>query len=239
MSTRAAAGTFEDSVRRADASVSWQLKVALVVFVAVLQLGNFYLGYKIYALMPSLKYLDFETAWDRLIPYLRWSWTIYYFGFAYVVFWGTAGIWNLTRRPLYRTIAVYSVLVLVGAVLHLVLPSRAPWERIADLTVAQQSFKANCRIEPLACFPSMHVAMSVLPALISCYRFRSRFQKWLSVVLALAVSTSVVTAREHWFLDAVGGVVLGILSFWVWRKYALRPERGTARTTLHLAQIHG
>lgn len=209
----------------ADGAPRWQLRVALMFFLIFLQLGNFYLGYKLYAMFPPSAYLDVETSWDHTIPYLKWSWAIYYFGFAYIVIWGGAGIWRLSRKALYRTVAVYSALVMVGAILHLLIPTEAPWPMVADLTAVQRSFKASYHIEPLACFPSMHVALAVLPAFISLYTFRSATNRLLSAILAVVVSASIVTAKEHWFLDALSGLVLGLIACWAWRVYACEPAK--------------
>jgi hypothetical protein len=208
-----------------DGSPRWQLKVALMLFLVFLQLGNFYLGYRLYAMYPPSGYLDLETSWDHAIPYLKWTWVIYYFGFAYIVFWGGAGLWRLSRKALHRSVAIYSALVMAGAILHLLIPTEAPWPMVEDLTAIQRSFKTSYHIEPLACFPSMHVALAVLPAFISLYIFRSRINRLLSIILAFAVSASILTAKEHWFLDALSGLVLGLIGCWAWRIYAYEPAR--------------
>jgi membrane-associated phospholipid phosphatase len=201
--------------------------MSLLIF---LQLGNFYLGYKLYAMFPPSDYLDLATSWDYAIPYLRWTWVIYYFGFAYIVLWGGAGVWRLSRRALNRSVAIYAALVLVGAILHLLIPTEAPWPMVGDLTAVQRNFKASYHIEPLACFPSMHVALAVLPAYISLHEFRNRINRVLSVILACAVSASILTAKEHWFLDALGGLVLGLIACWAWKVYAHEPARPHPRT---------
>jgi PAP2 superfamily len=201
---------------------TWYLRVALVLGVAALQLGTFFWTYKLYAIIPYSTYINVEIAWDRSIPYLEWSWVVYYFGFAYIVFWGAAGIWRMSMRVLLRTIGVYCAMVLIGTVLRLAIPTETPWQFVRDLSAVQHNFKITWNIEPLACFPSMHVAMAILPAFISLYEFKSAFNRVISVILALSVSASVVTAKEHWLLDACGGLALGLVAGWVWRIYALK-----------------
>lgn len=213
---------YELAVNNREKRPDWYLRVGLVLFVAALQLSTFFWTYKLYAVIPYSTYIDLETAWDAHVPYLEWSWVVYYFGFAYIVFWGAAGIWMMSKRVLRRTITVYSALVLTGAVLHLIIPTEAPWPLVRDLSAAQHSFKTTWNIEPLACFPSMHVALAILPAYISLYTFRSAFSRVVSVILALLVSASVVTAKEHWLLDVWSGLALGLAAGWVWRIYAFR-----------------
>jgi hypothetical protein len=207
--------------RLSDRGERWPLKVALVLFVTILQLSTFFATYRMYHLIPYTNYLDVSTPWDNAIPYLRWSWSVYYFGFAYIIGLGAYGIWRFSRSALYRTIAVYSGLVIGGAILHLVIPTQAPWRLLEHITSAQHGFKETYGIEPLACFPSMHVAMAVLPCLISLFVIKSRAGRVLSVLLATAVSISVVTAKEHWLLDAFSGALLGLMAFWVWRRLVL------------------
>jgi len=208
----------------------WPMKVALVLFVTGLQLSTFFATYRIYHIIPYTNYLEVSTSWDYDIPYLRWSWTVYYFGFVYIIGWGAFGIWRFSRSALYRTISVYTGLVMCGAILHLLIPTQAPWPLIEHITAAQHSFKDSYAIEPLACFPSMHVALAAFPCLISLLVIKSRAGRVLSVLLATAVSISVVTAKEHWLLDAVSGALLGLLAFWVWKR-TVSNVLSTARQT--------
>lgn len=214
-----------------DEKMSWLMKIILILLVAFLQIGFFYLAFKLYATIPYNEYIKVETPLDYRIPYLPWSWIIYYFGFAYAVFWGSAGIWPLPRRVILRTIVVYSGLVTTGAALHVAIPTRAPWPLIHNLTAVQTNFKSAFNVEPLSCFPSMHVAMAVLPAFISLYVFKSRVHRLISLALALMVCASVVTTKEHWLLDALTGLLLGLLAFCLWKKYALQVDAFPAKST--------
>jgi len=205
--------------------IPWYARIALVVGVGLTQLAVFYVTYYLYKVIPYPGYLELETWFDTAIPYIEWSWAIYYFGFVYITVWGAAGIWYMSTWALRRTILVYVGLVLSGGLLHLLLPSDSPWPLIKDLSSAQNSFKNACAIEPLAGFPSMHAAMSVLPAFIGFYLFRSRFHRILSAVLATLVCISIVTAKEHWAIDIPAGMVLGGIAGWVWWRYVWLPGK--------------
>jgi membrane-associated phospholipid phosphatase len=122
-----------------------------------------------------------------------------------------------------RTILIYVGLVLTGGILHLLIPSDSPWPLVEELSAVQHRFKDACGIEPLAGFPSMHAAMTVLPAFISLYVFRSVPNRVLSVILALLVCISIVTAKEHWAIDVPAGILLGFIAGWVWHRYVWRP----------------
>lgn len=197
------------------------LRIGLVLVIGALQLSTFYLTYMLYGVIPYSTYIDVSTVWDRMIPYVSWSWTIYYWGFFYITLWGAAGIWRLSKQAFYRSIVVYCALVLVGSVLHLLIPTRAPWPEVAELAGAQRAFKTGTNIQPLACLPSMHVAMAVLPAWISLYTFQSGWWRSFSVMNSALVTVSIVTAKEHWFLDLVTGLALGIVAGVIWNNHVL------------------
>ena len=99
----------------------WGLRIGLLLFIAGLQFGQFYLKFELYEIIPYNGYVNVEMSFDDYIPYLEWSWVIYYFGFAYIAIWGAAGIWRFSKRELYRTVTVYSLLIFMGLVLHLYL----------------------------------------------------------------------------------------------------------------------
>ncbi len=205
----------------AAAPISASAKIGLMLLITILQLFTFFLTYRLYAAFEITEYVQVRTTIDVLIPYIKWSWTIYYFGFAYIMFWSVAAIWHAQKTVILRTIAVYSALILVGAILRMLIPTDSPWPLVSDLTTAQRGFKAACNVEPLAGFPSMHVALSVLTAFLNCRLFKGVGGRIVSVLLALLVSASVLTAKEHWFLDVVSGALLGMLAGWLW----LRMER--------------
>ena len=200
--------------------VRWYVVIGLVFLICTLQTGIFYATYRLYHIIQYPYYLDLETWADHAIPYMSWTYVIYYFGFFYIAAWGAAGIWNMPRWMVRRTITVYVGLVLSGGILHLLIPSDSPWPLITDLSAAQVAFKAAVNVEPLAGFPSMHVAMATLPAFISILTFRSRILQSVSVFLASLVCISIVTAKEHWAIDIPGGLALGLVAGWIWLRYA-------------------
>ncbi len=209
----------------AEIQVAWYARIGLVLMVGGLQLAVFYLTYFLYHVIPYPFYLDLETWLDNTIPYIRWTWILYYFGFVYITCWGAAGIWFMPRRVLERTMRIYVALVLTGGVLHLLIPSDSPWPLINDLSGIQAGFKSTWGIEPLAGFPSMHAAMVALPAFISLHVFRSVFTRAVSAILAAAVCISIITAKEHWAIDIPAGIFLGLGASWLWRRLVWIPWR--------------
>lgn len=194
------------------------LKIISLLSLVVWQLILFYLTYYLYHLFGYSNYLNLESWVDHAIPYISWSFVIYYFGFIYIALWGIAGIWNMSRRRLKLTIAGYATIITMGALIRLVFPSDAPWQFIPDLHQAQYLFKNKFNIEPLGGFPSMHAAISTMTAFINFHTFQKYRYKYISILLALLVCCSIVTAKEHWAIDVPAGIVIGLTVGLIWLK---------------------
>lgn len=71
--------------------------------------------------------------------------------------------------------------------------------------------------EPFNCFPSLHVAYPTLAAVFA-WRYFSRFRRWF-FLMALLTAVSVVLIKQHYILDAVGGVATALLiGVWITSK---------------------
>ena len=203
---------------REDTPVVWYVRVLLIISICAMQAIVFYGTYRLYDIISYTSFLELETWLDHIVPYIGWSWIVYYFGFVYIAVWGGAGIWRMSRLELWATTRIYIGLVLIGGILHLIIPSDSPWPDVASLSEAQRAFKSSLDVEPLAGFPSMHAALATLPAYISIYTLKSRLQQYLSVLLAALVCISVVTAKEHWAIDVPAGIVMGLVAGWLWKR---------------------
>ena len=64
---------------------------------------------------------------------------------------------------------------------------------------------------PVNCFPSLHVAY---PSLATCLIWKQH-PRWrlLFLFLALLTAVSVVLIKQHYILDAVGGIIISVLVF--------------------------
>ena len=69
---------------------------------------------------------------------------------------------------------------------------------------------------PYNTFPSLHIAMATLGAYVS-YRCAPRIGPLVGG-LAAGVCISVVTIRQHWTIDVLGGWVLALLGAWIWER---------------------
>jgi len=165
---------------------------------------------------PVSSYYDLSTTLDAWIPYIPWTWTVYYFGDLYILLWGSYVVWKMPPRGFPRSVIVYSGMIIAGALIQLALPARSPWP--LDATFVQQWFHRQITYDPYVCLPSMHVALAVLPASMAFDVFSSRAVKITSAVLAALVSVSTVTLKEHYIVDVGAGVILALFFYALWKK---------------------
>lgn len=194
-------------------------KTSLLAGLVIFHFGSYFLVNQVYEIIPNLDFLNLEIHLDKSIPYWSWTWPVYYFGFIYSTLWAVYVAWKLSDKSFLYCCYVYLGMLLVGALIHLLIPSRAPWPE--PLGLVQNAFKESLSIKPYACFPSMHVATAVFPAYISLYVLKSKVLKTASVLLAVLISISTVTAKEHYILDVWSGAVLALAAGYVWQKIAV------------------
>jgi membrane-associated phospholipid phosphatase len=169
-------------------------------------------------LRPTGHLWDLSIAIDHRIPYLGWTCIFYYIGVPYMSFWAFYVMWNLPDNVFRSALPAYLGMIAVGAATQLLFPARSPWP--ATPVPFQSFMHARVSYDPYVCLPSMHVALSVLPAGLSLLAFRSRWIRAISLGLAVLITASTLTLKEHYFLDTIGGLVLGLATFAISYRYS-------------------
>jgi membrane-associated phospholipid phosphatase len=168
--------------------------------------------------LPSSVFYNFQTAIDGWIPYLSWTWFFYYIGDLYIFFFAAYVVWKLPEKKFLRAVYAYIGMIIIAALIQIALPAESSWPRNLDnLASVQRWFHESIAIYPYACLPSMHVALSVLPACLSLSVLRSYWLKSFSVFLAALITISTVTLKEHYFLDSATGLIFALLFYAYWR----------------------
>jgi membrane-associated phospholipid phosphatase len=106
-------------------------------------------------------------------------------------------------------------MILTGALLEIAVPAQSPYP--ADMNSIQQFIHEKSYSGPYACFPSMHVMLTVLPALILFSVIRSRWIRFLSTLTAVLIVASTLTLKEHFFIDTLAGVIFAFIFYGFWR----------------------
>ncbi|MAG02464.1 hypothetical protein CMI42_03945, partial [Candidatus Pacearchaeota archaeon] len=64
-------------------------------------------------------------------------------------------------------------------------------------------------------FPSWHTARIVYLAIIISYLFSNNYLTILLIIIAGLVAYSRIYLKRHDYWDVLGGIVLGIIAFWL------------------------
>ena len=162
-------------------------------------------------LRPASQFWNLSISADNNIPYIGWTWIFYYIGVPYMSFWAFAVMWNLPDIHFRSSLRAYWGMIPIGAALQLLVPARSPWP---VRPVPFQAFMhTRISYDPYVCFPSMHVALSILPACLSLHAFRSPWIRFISIMLAASISVSTLTMKEHYFIDSLSGLALGLAAY--------------------------
>ena len=191
------------------------LRVVFILCVVLLHIGVHHYVNAFNAQRPTSDLYQVSTSVDELIPYLGWTWVIYYMGDVYILLWAPVVVWMLPQRKFVRAMSIFALMIIVGGILQLLLPARSPWPD--NGSEVQRWFHRSVIWDPFVCLPSMHVALALLPACVSMTIFQSRWFRVATVILVTAITLSTLTLKEHYVLDAVSGILLGGLSFIAWK----------------------
>jgi membrane-associated phospholipid phosphatase len=151
-------------------------------------------------------------------------------------FWIYASLWVYTALPValqpnFGQLAYYGVAIMTLCVAGLALfyfwPSVVP-EAYQTLGGQRAEILQGLDAPGNAC-PSLHVASAVFSALWLRVQLKALgardWIQWLNMTWCIAIVYSTLATRQHVFLDAVAGTILG----GVWALFALWGMRGLAR----------
>ena len=154
----------------------------------------------------------------------------YLFHFAAPLFCGL-WLWFRHREWFSTFVSAYVLVMAAGFLIYLVFPEMPPWlaankgllphvQRMVVNTLQQVGgfgqFYAGADPEPNAAMPSLHVAV---PMVIACTVMAvhgvRRWRSWLWMLYPLTLSFGVLYLGEHYLADALAGLLLGVVCFWV------------------------
>lgn len=187
----------------------------LIIGVALLHGGAYYTVNLINSLYCSSAFYNYLTLIDGQIPFMHWTWVFYYFGDVYITVWASIIVLRLSNNEFRQAIYAYTGMIITGALFQIVFPGKAPWP--PNLAAGQRFIHNLISMRPYACLPSMHVALTVLPTCFLYSSFKSIWIRTFSTMLAILVTFSTLTLKEHFFLDTLTGVILGLFFYEYWR----------------------
>jgi len=187
----------------------------LILGVAVLHIFCWIMVNEINKRLPPSQLNNLSTIFDNWIPYLGWTFLFYYLGLFYISLWAFFIVWKLKDKKFLRVLYTYTAMILTGALLEIAVPAHSPYP--ADMNSIQQFIHEKSYSGPYACFPSMHVTLTVLPALILFSVIKSKWTRFLSTLMAVLIVASTLTLKEHFFIDTLAGVIFAFIFYGFWR----------------------
>jgi hypothetical protein len=186
--------------------VAWRmfLVVAIISLVAML--------YYPAALATAGRSVDLTTALDLAIPFVPWTWWLYYPH--YILGMVVTTVTAPDPRPMHRIFLAILLSQIACCTIYFLVPSAFP----RPLSVGDADPFTGAIVTwfwtmdpPNNTFPSTHVATACLVAM-GAWRWRHPF-RWYSVLVAVGVFVTVHTAKQHYWVDAVGGLVVAAVAF--------------------------
>jgi membrane-associated phospholipid phosphatase len=112
-----------------------------------------------------------------------------------------------------RVMRAYLMAFIIGYIGFLVYPTVSPRPvAVPGDGLAAWCLRLNYSLDtPYNCFPSLHVAVSVLAAL-ACYRVHARLGMAAGVWAAL-IGVSTLYTKQHYAIDVIAGALLGYVAY--------------------------
>jgi hypothetical protein len=191
----------------------WTLAyIAWRTLLVVAMIGLVALSYYPASVATAGRSYDLTTALDRAIPFVPWTWWIYFphYVFGLVV----TTILIPDPRIAFRVFLAILLGQVISCTVYFLLPSTYP----RPLTVGDADPVTAAALTwfwgidpPNNTFPSTHVANACLAAIGAWYSKHP--VRWYSLMVAVGVIITIHTAKQHYWIDAVGGVVVAVISF--------------------------
>ncbi len=150
------------------------------------------------------------TRLDAAIPFIPWTWWIYFPGYLLGLLIAVLALRDM--RIFYRILVTVLFADLVCVAIFFVFPSTFPRPTNPGPGLTGEAIRWFWSIDPPNnTFPSSHVAMSVLAAL-AMWKDKNRL-RLANYLLTTGVAVTVLTTKQHYLLDVLGGFVVAFGSF--------------------------
>ncbi|MBU4421675.1 phosphatase PAP2 family protein [Patescibacteria group bacterium] len=156
---------------------------------------------------------DIQFKFEKNIPFIPWTILVYYLVFPYLA----SVILTVSRyEDFLKVVSGYWLIILVSVAIFFMFPTTMPRpdEATPQIGLLGVLFRAIYLIDgPNNLFPSLHVSSVSYIGLVN-WRFSPRF-RILGIIIAVLISVSTLTVKQHAIVDIFGGLVLGLTIFLV------------------------
>ncbi|MCO4795234.1 MAG: inositol phosphorylceramide synthase [Bacteriovoracaceae bacterium] len=147
---------------------------------------------------------------DKAIPYIPWSSWIYITLHLYDI----SIIFKLkSSRNLTRFAIAGMASSIISTLFFVFLPTTYPRVSLDPINPDLGMVWIQKMDTPINCFPSMHIASVAFSFMF--YQLERKGVSKVYSVWGLLICLSTITTRQHYFVDAIGGLVLALFCFWI------------------------
>lgn len=156
---------------------------------------------------------DLSIPLDHAIPFVPWHFWIYFIGYIAGIEFSVFAFRN--TRVFYKTSLAIIIATTLCTVGFFILPSTFPRPLDSGGGLTGEALRWFWVLDPPNnTFPSMHVSIMTICALGMWSDDNNRL-KWISTLFWLGVVITVHTFKQHFIVDAVAGVGVGVMCYWI------------------------
>lgn len=156
---------------------------------------------------------EFKTFVDDLIPLWTPFVIIYISYFGLLIWTFIYFIKNNKAAALKTGLAAVIIACSSAYIFYYLFQNKINRPLVANTNIFNISYNyLNSQVDQYNALPSLHVAISVIVAAIF---FKSKLKLFRFVLIwVILIILSTVLTKQHYFLDLVTGLILGVLSYW-------------------------
>ena len=157
---------------------------------------------------------------DDGVPFVAWTVWIYISQFVFLVYclWLLKKSENISRA--FYSMGLASLLSFFTFILY---PTLFPRASIEAEGLTREAFELLYLFDsPSNCFPSLHVALGFL--VLSGVVDEKKKERWPVLVWAALIWSSTMTTKQHYFVDVVAGLGVGLLCRAIVKRAAFKPS---------------
>jgi len=204
-------------------SPSLPARACALAGVGVLHFASYFAASRIALARGASALWDAAIPLDAAVPYLPWTWPLYWLCYPFAALGGAAAVLPLPGRDFRRAIAAVAGSILVGACIHATFPASRPEPH--PLHPGQALIHWSSLQVPLNTLPSMHTVFAVLIVAFAVVAWTPSLARAAFLVPAILTVVSTLTLKEHVILDLVAGLALGGCAAAWWVRGRHRPGR--------------
>lgn len=192
----------------------------LIFIGAMALIAATYMAVSFYTFPRSLD-RSFETPLDALMPFLPW--TVVFYVTLYFFWLPPIFSKNINERDYLRIVSAVGISFAIALMLHMIIPaayirpeiSSVAAEGSWSLSLLKKVYSVDL---PNNTFPSTHVVVVATLILMTAPYFKKWNHRFYSSWGSL-IGISTLTAKEHYFFDFVGGILVAVAVSWAVKKY--------------------